>query len=118
DEEPIARLGKQMLERLGYRVTARTSSVEALEAFRARPDKFQLVITDQTMPNMTGMALADEMMRIRPDIPIILATGFSEVVSPEKAKQSGIREYVMKPITTRELGEITRRVLDEQKEKV
>ncbi|MFH1010889.1 MAG: PAS domain S-box protein [bacterium] len=118
DEEPLTRLGKQMLERLGYRVTTRTSSVEALEAFRSNPDKFDLIITDQTMPNITGMELADEMMRIRRDIRIILATGFSETVSPDKAKQLGVREYIMKPVAIRELGEIVRRVLDEQKAEV
>ncbi|MBW1796685.1 MAG: response regulator, partial [Deltaproteobacteria bacterium] len=90
DEEPLVRMGQQMLERLGYHVTARTSSVEALEAFRAQPDRFDLVITDQTMPNMTGVELAKELMRIRPDIPIILITGFSEIVPPEKAKKMGI----------------------------
>jgi PAS domain S-box-containing protein len=116
DEEPLARLGKQMLERLGYDVTVRTSSIEALEAFRANPHRFDLVIADQTMPNMTGIELADEMMRIRPDIPVVLATGFSETVSPERAKQIGIREYVMKPVATRELAELTRRILDEQKQ--
>lgn len=113
DEASLARLGKQMLERLGYDVTARTSSVEALEAFRAKSDKFDLVITDQTMPNITGMELAEEMMRIRPDIPIILATGFSETISPERAKQLGIREYIMKPVAARELAQVTRQVLDE-----
>ena len=113
DEASLARLGKQMLERLGYSVTTRTSSVEALEAFRAKSDMFDLVITDQTMPNITGMELAEEMMRIRPDIPIILATGFSETISPEKAKRLGIREYIMKPVAARELAIITRQVLDE-----
>ncbi len=113
DEASLARLGKQMLERLGYDVTARTSSVEALEAFRAKSDMYDLVITDQTMPNITGLELAEEMMQIRPDIPVILATGFSETISPEKAKQHGIREYIMKPIAARELAVITRQVLDE-----
>jgi CheY-like chemotaxis protein len=103
-----------MLERLGYNVTVRTSSVEALELFRARPERFDLVITDMTMPNMTGVELAEELMRIRPDIPMILVTGFSEAVTPEKAKQMGIREFVMKPIISRDLSKVIRRVLDQE----
>ena len=112
DEEPLVRMGQQMLERLGYHVSARTSSMEALEAFRAQPDRFDLVITDQTMPNMTGVQLARELMRIRPDIPIILITGFSEIVPPEKAKKMGIREYLMKPVVTSNFGKAIRRALD------
>ena len=112
DEEQLVRMGQRMLERLGYSVTARTSSVEALEAFRAQPEKFDLVITDQTMPNMTGVELARELMRIRPDIPVILITGFSEAVTLEKAGRMDIREYIMKPVLLRDLGKAIRRVLD------
>jgi PAS domain S-box-containing protein len=114
DELSLVRIGRQMLERLGYNVTVRTSSVEALELFRARPERFDLVITDMTMPNMTGVELAEELMRIRPDIPMILVTGFSEAVTPEKAKQMGIREFVMKPIISRDLSKVIRRVLDQE----
>ena len=116
DEEQLVHMEQQMLERLGYHVTSRVSSLEALEAFRAMPDKFDLVITDQTMPNLTGVELAEELMRIQPDIPIVLVTGFSEVITPEKAKQMGIRKYLMKPITIFELGKAIRQVLDHQKE--
>jgi len=112
DEEQLVRMGQQMLERLGYHVTVRTSSVEAVEAFRAQPDRFDLVITDQTMPNMTGVELAKELMRIRPDVPIILTTGFSEVVTPQEAKNAGIREYIMKPVVARDLAQAIRQVLD------
>ena len=112
DEEQIVRFGQQMLERLGYHVTARASSVEALEAFGAEPEKFDLVITDQTMPNMTGVVLARELMRIRPDIPVILTTGFSEAVTQEKAKNMGMRECIMKPVLASDLGRAIRRVLD------
>ena len=114
DEEQLSRMGQQMLERLGYDVTSRTSSVEALEAFRAQPDRFDVVITDQTMPNMTGMELAGELMAIRSNIPIILTTGFSELVTPEKARAIGIREYIMKPVVARDLGKAIRRVLDQK----
>lgn len=90
DEELLADLGKAMLERLGYNVTAQCSSLEALRTFRNRPDQFDLVITDQTMPDMTGAELAREMMQFRPEIPIILCTGYSTVISEEKAKDIGI----------------------------
>lgn len=115
DEEDLVDMVQQMLERLGYSVAAKTNSLEALELFKAQPDQFALVITDQTMPHMTGADLAKELMRIRPDIPIILCTGFSEVISAEEAKALGIREFVMKPFATREIAEITRRVLDGKK---
>ena len=112
DEEPLANIIRRNLERLGYKVVARTSSIEALETFRAQPDKFDLVITDQTMPKMTGVELSKELMHIRPDMPIILCTGFSEAITPEKAKEMGIRAYVMKPIIPRDMAEVIRRVLD------
>jgi len=112
DEEPLVRMVQQMLERLGYDVTVRTSSVEALEAFRAQPDKFDLIITDQTMPNKTGVQLARDLMRIRPDIPIILCTGFSEVISEKEAKDRGLRGYIMKPVVKSEIAKAIRMVLD------
>lgn len=116
DEEQIVRMVRQMLERLGYRVTARTSSVEALEAFRVQPEKFDLVITDQSMPNMTGGELAREMLAIRHDIGIILCTGFSEVMTEDKAKAIGIREYVMKPVVKSEISRAIRKVLGQREE--
>jgi PAS domain S-box-containing protein len=112
DEKALVDIGKQMLERLGYQVVARTSSIEALEAFRAQPDKFDLVITDQTMPNMTGEKLVEELMGIRLDIPIILCTGYSQMISEDKAKALGIREFVMKPIVMHDIAETIRRALD------
>jgi PAS domain S-box-containing protein len=113
DEEQIVNMARQMLEDLGYHVTPRTSSVEALEAFRARPDEFDLVITDMTMPNMTGAELAPRLLEIRSDIPIILCTGFSEIMDENKAKAIGIREYVMKPIVRDEIAGTIRKVMDE-----
>jgi CheY-like chemotaxis protein len=113
DEEQIVRMSQQMLERLGYHVTARTSSIETLEAFRAAPDKFDLVITDTTMPNMTGIELARKLMEIRSDIPIIICTGFSEKISSDKATAMGIRGYVMKPVVKSELAKKIREVLDQ-----
>jgi PAS domain S-box-containing protein len=112
DEEAIVFMEKQMLERLGYQVVSRTSSVEALEAFRANSDKFDLVITDMTMPNMSGDKLASELIKIRPDIPVVLCTGFSERMPKEKAKSMGIKGFLMKPIIRKDLSKMIRGVLD------
>jgi PAS domain S-box-containing protein len=117
DEETIVLMTQQTLERLGYQVTPRTSGVEALEAFRTQPDNFDLVITDFTMPNMTGIELAPKLLEIRSDIPIIICTGFSEIIDKNRAQAIGIREYVMKPIAKEEVARTIRKVLDEGKEK-
>jgi len=85
---------------------------EALDIFREDPERFQLVITDQTMPAITGDELAKTLLEIRPDIPIILCTGFSETVSRERAQAMGIEEFVMKPIVKGEIARTIRRVLD------
>jgi CheY-like chemotaxis protein len=111
DEQVLADMGKQMLEVLGYEVVSRTSSVEALELFRVKPDSFDVVITDMTMPNMTGDKLAKEMIKIRPDIPIILCTGYSERITEDKAMAMGIREFAMKPLVMLDLAKIIRKVL-------
>ncbi len=116
DEPALVDLGKQLLERLGYRVTTRTSSIEAFELFKARPDKFDLLLTDMTMPHMTGEKLAQEFMKIRPNIPVILCTGYSEWITEEKAKKVGIRLFAMKPLVMRELADAIRKVLDQEKE--
>ena len=116
DELAIANMGRQLLERLGYRVTARTSSVEALELFRSKPNDFDLVITDMTMPNMTGDQLAVELMKMRSDIPVILCTGYSNKISEEIAKEIGIKAFAYKPIVNPDLAETIRKVLDEAKE--
>jgi PAS domain S-box-containing protein len=111
DEEIIAQMGKEILEVLGYKVESRTGSVEALEVFRADPAGFDLVIADQTMPNLTGAELARQLMKIRPDVPVILCTGFSDTVNEQQAKAIGIREYVMKPIVTNDLVKAIERAL-------
>ncbi len=103
-----------MLEKLGYKVTGRTSSIEALEAFRNNPQGFDLVITDMTMPNMTGKDLAKELMSIRSDIPIILCTGFSEQIDGRRAREMGISAFVMKPIVMRQITQTIREVLDKK----
>ena len=101
-----------ILEKLGYKVTARTSSTEALELFRHNHGGFDLVITDMTIPDMTGKELAQEMMSFRSDIPIILCTGFSEQIREKRAKDMGIRGFVMKSIVMREMANRIREVLD------
>jgi PAS domain S-box-containing protein len=111
DEESLASLGKSMLERLGYRVTTEISSVKALKLFAGQPGGFDLVITDQTMPNMSGVDLAKALLEIRPELPVILATGYSTAINPEKAHALGIRELLLKPNTAQSLGEAIRRAL-------
>jgi signal transduction histidine kinase/ActR/RegA family two-component response regulator len=112
DEVQIAFMEQKILERLGYSVTAKTSSKEALQIFSEQPDNFDLVITDMTMPQMTGDKLAQELMRIKPDIPVILCTGFNEMITEEKALQLGIDKFVMKPVVKDELAATIRSVLD------
>ncbi len=104
DDEPIVRIEKQRLEHLGYHVTSKTNSTDALKLFQAGPHKFDLVVTDMTMPNMTGVELSRNLLEIRPDIPIIICTGFSELIDEERAAALGIRGYVMKPIVTSEIA--------------
>lgn len=113
DEKPLVSLAKAMLERLGYDVIARKSSVEALNAFRQAPDTFDLVITDMTMPDMAGDRLAVEMMKIRSNIPVILCTGHSARINEDKALAMGIRAFLMKPFLKRDVAKTIRRVLDD-----
>ncbi|MDM8517213.1 response regulator [Desulfobacterales bacterium HSG16] len=113
DEKSIVDMAIQMLEQFGYTVTAKTSSADALETFRTRPDKFDLIISDISMPEITGDKLAKELLQIRPDIPIILCTGYSSRINDEKAKEIGIRDLVMKPIVKSVLAKTIRKVLDQ-----
>jgi PAS domain S-box-containing protein len=112
DEELLVEWGQAALERLGYSVTALTDSMEALKLFSVDPSRFDLVITDQTMPNLTGLHLARKLMAIRTNIPIILCTGHSDSVSPEKAKDAGIKDFLMKPLGKQQLAEAIRKVLN------
>ena len=111
DEKMIVDTLMNVLENLGYQVTGKTNSIEALEIFRERPEQFALVITDQTMPRMSGVDLAKEMISIRSDVPIILCTGFSEAVGKEEALSLGIRNFLMKPVITNELAAIIYKIL-------
>jgi CheY-like chemotaxis protein len=114
DEAFQADIAKQMLSRLGYRMTTCTSSIEALELFRQSPEKFDLIITDMTMPRMTGDVLARELISIRADIPIIVCTGYSDRMDTDIATDLGIRELLMKPVVMRDIAQCIRRVLDEE----
>jgi len=112
DEGAILRLEERMLERLGYRVEPRTSPLDSLKAFQAHPEDYDLVITDLTMPDLTGDRLAMELLQIRPDIPVILCTGFSEKMTRERAREIGLRGFLMKPVVTSELALMIRDALD------
>jgi PAS domain S-box-containing protein len=117
DDEPlVVEITSGILRNLGYDVTTAENGVQALEIFLNEPDRFDLVITDQTMPGVTGMDVAKRMLQEKEDVPIILFTGYSEVVSAEKAKAAGIREFVMKPVAKRDIARAIRRVLDARKE--
>ena len=116
DEEFLTEWGQAALERLGYTVTALTDSTQALNLFSSDPSRFDLVIVDQTMPKLTGLHLARKLLTIRNNIPIILCTGHSDSVSPEKAKEAGIREFLMKPLGKQALAQLIRRLLDTKSE--
>ena len=105
DEDMLVRTVPRMLERIGYSVTAMSDPREALALFRQRPRDFDLVITDETMPGLAGVQLAREMLAVRPDMPIILSTGYSEAVREEEVRALGIREFIMKPFSTGEIAE-------------
>jgi PAS domain S-box-containing protein len=115
DEQSIVNIARQRLERLGYEVDTEMSPIEALELFRSKPDQFDLVITDLTMPKMTGDKLVKEILNIRPDIPIILCTGFSEKIDEKKATAIGAADYIEKPIDQRDFAFKVRKVLDAKK---
>jgi PAS domain S-box-containing protein len=115
DEPPLAELSKQMMERLGYNVTIRTSSFEALELFKSQPEAFDLVITDMTMPNMTGDVLAEKLTMVQPDIPVVICTGYSEKITQKLLDRPNIKALILKPIIRNELLISIRQVLDDAK---
>jgi PAS domain S-box-containing protein len=112
DEADLVEMNTTMLERLGYQVTARSNSLEALQTFHDQPDRFDVLITDQTMPMMTGADLARRVLEVRPQMPIILCTGYSNLVDAEQAQALGIRAFAMKPITRQQMAVLLRTVLD------
>lgn len=114
DEAEIAQMEQQMLERLGYRVHARSDSIQALDEFRRDPGRFDLVVTDMTMPKLTGDQLAAQIRQSAPHIPIILCTGFSEWVDSETAQRIGVSEFLLKPLALEKLARTIRRLLDQR----
>jgi DNA-binding response OmpR family regulator len=114
DEQDLGMLIERTLVRQGYTVERFEESTAALEAVRQNPARFDLVITDQTMPGLTGLDLARELLNLRADLPIILTTGFSESATPEAARALGIKGFLMKPARPKELAAMVRDVLDRQ----
>ena len=114
DEESMVNLNRQRLERLGYQVKSTTKPFEALEWFKADPDQFDVIITDMTMPRMTGDKLTAEVLKIRPHMPVIICTGYSQRMSAKKAAALGVLKYIEKPMDTQDLASSIREVLDKK----
>ncbi|MBW1892173.1 MAG: response regulator [Deltaproteobacteria bacterium] len=112
DDEAIVKVVRRMLERLGYQVETKGSASEALALFQSKPDHFDLILTDMTMPHMTGFNLFEKIVKIRPGLPVIVCTGHSAIIDEEKAKKLGIAAFVMKPISIQEIAETIRKVLN------
>lgn len=112
DEVYVIRMVSQVMKRLGYQVTSHTSSNEALKDFKDDPDKFDLVLTDMRMPGINGAILAQEILAIRPSIPVIINTGYSQKLNAEMAKEMGIKGVLRKPANKSELAAMVRKVLD------
>jgi len=113
DEQEITYMGKKMLENIGYKVTIKTDAMSALEEFRSNPDKYSLLVTDQTMPGMLGTELASKMKEIRPDLKAIIITGYIDKLSEDQMNETGISEIIMKPLIISDFSKVIRKVLDE-----
>ena len=113
DERALARVSELALSHLGYKVETQNNPLEAFEVFRSNPNAFDLVITDLTMPQINGLKLATDLLRIRPDLPIILCTGYTEKIDVQKARSIGIKEVLMRPVAIRDLATGARRALDQ-----
>ena len=111
DEKELAEMGRHMLESLGYRAISMSDSEKALQHFLAEPFRYDVIITDMTMPGMTGLELSGEVLKIRPDMPMIICTGYNETITDEKAKRLGVRELLMKPLSLKEFATSIRRAL-------
>jgi CheY-like chemotaxis protein len=112
DEDMIVNFSQKILGHLGYKAESKTNPLEALNLFKSAPGYFDLVVTDMSMPEITGDNLAKEILKIRPDIPVILCTGYNEKIDEEKAKKIGIRGYIMKPIEVIDLARVIRKTSD------
>jgi DNA-binding NtrC family response regulator len=111
DEEPIVRMMSLALRQLGYEVVTCTNGLEARDLFRTAPNRYDVVVTDQTMPQLTGIQLAEAVLLLRPDIPVILCTGYSDLVDASTAKANGIREFIVKPFMPHVLAQTIRRTM-------
>ncbi|MBF0525186.1 MAG: response regulator, partial [Deltaproteobacteria bacterium] len=114
DEEALVRVAVTILERLGYQVTGKTDPKAALEDFQLDPGQFDLVITDLAMPRLQGLELAQAMMNIRPDLPVILCTGYNDAVSLESVREYGVRDLLIKPASLNRMAASIRQVLDKK----
>ncbi len=112
DEQALVDVGQEMLEEFGYNVVTKTSALDAFKTFCAHPKDFDLVITDKSMPNMTGFDLAEELLRVRPNLPIILCSGYNDKDDREKALSIGFKETINKPLVMRKMAESVRNALD------
>jgi len=112
DEEMLVRLGRRHLQDLGYQVSGHTNSTEALADFHQTPERFDLIITDQTMPNLTGTELARKIREVRPNLPVILITGFSTGLTVAQAEAVGVHTCLLKPVVAGDLGFAVRRAID------
>jgi CheY-like chemotaxis protein len=117
DEDALATMGRLMLDRLGYKVTVKTDSYEALETFRAQPFEFDLIISDKTMPGLTGFDLAQEIKKIRPNVPFIICTGYSDEIEADRAARLEINRLIVKPLSMDDLAKTVRSVLDDTAKK-
>jgi len=115
DEISIVKMAEQMLKRLGYQVETKTDPIKALELFKSKPDQFDLVVTDMTMPQMNGSRLSEKLMEIRSDIPVIICSGHSPLIDEDRARDLGVTAFIMKPIVMRQMAKTVRKVLDEAK---
>ena len=112
DEEDLVRIAVERFGELGYHITGKTDSVEAMDLFQKKPDDIDLIITDQTMPGITGKELSKRVLEMRPQMPIILCSGYSETITRKEAKEIGIREFVFKPVSIFEMPRLVRKVLE------
>lgn len=115
DEQALTEVGQEMLEEIGYTVSVQTDARKALELFREQPDQFDVIITDKSMPHMTGFDFAREVARIRPDIPLVLCSGFHDEADAERARELGFCEIIVKPLVMRDMAETLKSILDKQR---
>lgn len=115
DEETIVNIAKELLTFYGYKITIFRDGLQALEGFEKHPDDYDLIVTDMSMPNMNGLELAQRVKEIRPEIPIVLCSGFSAIINKEEALKKGVTRYLQKPLAMDHVARIIREVLDKNR---